>query len=217
MLRVLVVDDHPVVRDGLRAMLDGHPGIKIVGEAGTGEEAIQKAKQLEPDVVLTDIRMPDMSGIEVTRRIKAEQPGTAVIALTMYDSEVYMIEAIRAGAVGYLVKDCSRELLCHTINAAVRGGTMVRSDLLRRANQGPSRGWRQIRDETDHVVAERFTVRELDVLRLVVQGYTNKDIARELGLVEVTVKKHLQNIVGKLGVSDRTQAAVMAMRLGLVE
>ena len=217
-LGVVVVDDHPVVREGLRAMLDSDPGIEVIGEASSGEEAIEMATQLQPDVVLTDIRMPGMSGIEVTQRIKASLPGTAVIVLTMYDSEMYVVEALRAGAAGYLVKDSSRELLCHAINAVIDGGTMVRSGLLRQAIQGLLR-IPQPEEEPgeDRGVIERFTPRELDVLRLVAQGHANREIARELSLAEVTIKKHVQNIIGKLGASDRTHAAIVAVRMGLVE
>lgn len=217
-LRVMLVDDHPVVREGLRAMLEGDPGIQVVGEAVCGEEAVEKAVQLEPDVLLTDIRMPGMSGIEVTQRIKAALPGTAVIVLTMYDSEMYVVEALRAGAAGYLVKDSSRELLCHAINAVMDGGTIVRSGLLRQAIQGLLRLPQQVEDSgAERHLTERFTPRELDVVRLVTQGRANKEIARELNLAEVTVKKHVQSIIAKLGASDRTHAAIVAVRLGLAE
>lgn len=217
-LRLLVVDDHPVVRQGLRSMLSAEQGIEVVGEAASGEEAIEMASQMDPDVALVDIRMPGMSGIEVTRRIKAAWPGTAVILLTMYDSEMYVVEALRAGAAGYLVKDSSRELICHAINAVVEGGTMVRSGLLRRAIQGLTRAPRQPAEGQAHpVMTERFTARELDILRLVSQGRTNREIAGELNLAEVTVKKHVQSVISKLGVSDRTHAAIVAVRLGLVE
>jgi len=214
----MVVDDHPVVREGLRAMLSNEQDIKVIAEASSGEEAIEKVNQLEPDVVLTDIRMPGMNGIQVTQRIKAARPSTAVIVLTMYDSEMYVVEALRAGAAGYLVKDSSRELLCHAINAVADGGTMVRSSLLRQAIQGLLQIPRQLPEgQADSVVTERFTARELDVVRLVTQGYANREIASELNLAEVTVKKHVQSIIGKLGVSDRTHAAIMAVRMGLAE
>jgi len=199
-------------------MLSAERGIEVVGEAASGEEAIEMANQMDPDVALVDIRMPGMSGIEVPRRIKAAQPGTAVIVLTMYDSEMYVVEALRAGAAGYLVKDSSRELICHAINAVVEGGTMVRSGLLRRAIQGLVRAPRQpAAGKVDPVVTERFTARELDILRLVSQGRANREIAHELNLAEVTVKKHVQSVISKLGVSDRTHAAIVAVRLGLVE
>ncbi|MBF8266915.1 MAG: transcriptional regulatory protein degU [Dehalococcoidia bacterium] len=217
-LQVLLVDDHPVVREGLRSMLSGAPGIEVVGEAANGEEAIAMVNELSPQVVLTDIRMPGMNGIELTRGIKAERPNIAVIVLTMYDSEMYVVEALRAGAAGYLVKDSSRELLCHAISVVMDGGTMVRSSLLRQAIHGLSRGPRQVEDgQSDPQMIEQLTMRELDVLRLVAQGHANREIAWELNLAEVTVKKHVQSIIGKLGVSDRTHAAIVAVRRGLVE
>lgn len=199
-------------------MLAGDPGIQIIGEASSGGEAVEKAERLEPDVVLTDIRMPGMSGIEVTQRIKAAQPGIAVIMLTMYDSEMYVVEALRAGAAGYLGKDCSRELICHTVKGVVDGSTMVRSRLLQRAIQGMVRVPQHFKEQqVESAAAEHLTPRELEVLRLLVEGATNKRIAQRLRLAEVTVKKHVQRIIRRLGVSDRTHAAITAVRLRLAE
>jgi DNA-binding NarL/FixJ family response regulator len=216
-IKVLLVDDHTVVREGVRTMLSGEPDIVVVGEASSGEEALQKAQELEPHVVLMDIRMPGMSGIEATRRIKAVSPTTSVIMLTMYDSDMYVVEAIQAGAAGYLTKDVSRELLCHAVRSVMDGGTMVRSGLLRRAVaalQSASGGG----DRNPAVsLLEHLTPREMDVLKLLGQGYANKEICQELHLAEVTVKKHVQNVIQKLGASDRTHAAVQAVRLGLAE
>ncbi|MEE9199243.1 MAG: response regulator transcription factor [Dehalococcoidia bacterium] len=217
-VRVLVVDDHPVVREGLRAMLTGENGIEVVGEAANGEEAIEQSLRLEPDVALVDIRMPGISGIEVTERIKLAQPGTAVIILTMYDSEMYVVEAIRAGAAGYLLKDSTREILVRAIHSVVDGGTIVGSRLLHQAIEGLVRSSCRVRGGKDGLsVTERFTAREMDVLRHVAQGHANKQIGKHLNLAEVTIKKHVQSIIGKMGVSDRTHAAVLAVRLGLVE
>lgn len=218
---MLVVDDHPVVREGLRAILSGEPGIQVVGEAASGEEALEKADQLKPDVVLADIRMPGMNGIELTRRIKAAHPGIIVIVLTMYDRQAYVVEAIRAGAAGYLEKDSPAELLCRSIKAAAQGGSLIKSGLLRRAIQGlprvPGRPSLEGEGQAGPGVRRQLTARELQVLRLVAQGLTNKEIARDLDVAQETVKKHVQNITGKLGASDRTHAAIIAMRLGLVE
>ncbi len=217
-LRVLVVDDHPVVRQGLRAMIGGESRMEMIDEASSGEEALEKVSLLEPDVVLVDIRMPGMNGIEVTKRIKAARPDTAVILLTMYDSEVYVTEALRAGAAGYLVKDTPRELLLHAIDAAVSSGTIVRSGLLRQTVHGLLQEPRKLRKgQADVGFNERFTPRELEVVRLVAQGYPNRAIAKELSLAEVTVKKHVQSIIAKLGVSDRTQVAIMTIREELVQ
>lgn len=218
-LRILVVDDHPVVRDGIQTMLRGEADIEVVGAAGDGEEAMAKVDELKPDIVLMDIRMPGVSGIEATRRIKAQHPGVAVIVLTMYDSEMYVVEALRAGAAGYLVKDSTKELLCGAIRAVVSGGTMVRSGLLNQALKGGSPRTPELPgiNRSDLTVLEHLTAREMEVLRLVAQGMDNREICKELVLAEVTVKKHVQNIMAKLGVSDRTNAAIKAMRMGLVE
>ena len=216
--RILLVDDHPVVREGLRSMLSGDPRIEVVGEAVSGKDALEQVQKLEPDVVLTDILMPGMSGIEVTRQIKRLRPEIVVILLTMYDSKMYVMEGLRAGAAGYLVKDSSADFLRHAIDAAVNGGTIVRSSLLHQTIKGLVRGSNNIDNEPgDGPIEERFTRRELDVLRLIAEGYTNKEIATELSLAEITVKKHVQSIIAKLGVSDRTQAAISAARLGLVQ
>ena len=216
--RILVVDDHPVVREGVCAMLNGDPQLEVVGTSDSGKDALEKLYELEPDLVLLDILMPGMSGIEVTRQIKMARPTTVVILLTMYDSTMYVVEGLRAGASGYLVKDSSPEFVRHAIDAAINGGTIVRSGLLQQAIRGLPRGSKQSAgDQVDASVEQRFTMRELEVLRLVAEGSTNREIARELSLAEITVKKHVQSIISKLGVSDRTQAAITAARLGLVQ
>ncbi|MBI2855411.1 MAG: response regulator transcription factor [Chloroflexi bacterium] len=217
-LRLIVVDDHPVVREGLRVMLNGMSGFRVVGEAASGERAIDMAHQLKPHVVLTDIRMPDMSGIEVTRQIKTAYPSIVVIILTMYDSEMYILEALRAGAGGYLLKNCSSELLGDVVRMAMRGGTVVESGPLSRALRSLSRAHHQGKGVQDlPVVSEHFTAREWEVLAMMCQGSGNRDIAGALNLANVTVKKYVQSIIGKMGVSDRTSAAVAAVRMGLVE
>lgn len=217
-VRVVVVDDHPVVREGLCAMFHDAPGIAVVGAASEGEGAIELATRLEPDVVLMDIRMPGMSGIEALRRIKALRPCTAVIIITMYDTKTYLLEALGAGATGYLVKDSPVEIFCHAIHAAMGGYAVVKGDLLRQAIQGILRGGAEAGSQNlDSRLAQRLTPRELDVLRLVARGCLNKEIAKELSLAEVTVKKYVQSIMAKLAVSDRTNVALSAVRLGLVE
>ena len=216
-IKVLLVDDHTVVRDGVRTMLSSEPDFVVVGEASSGEEAVQRVHELEPHVVLMDIGMPRMSGIEAARRIKSARPTTSVIMLTMYDSDTYMVEAIRAGAAGYLTKDVSRDLLCHAVRSVVDGGTMVRSDLLKRAMEALLRAPAGKQEDSITSLVEHLTPRELDVLKLLAQGHGNKEICRELHLAEITVKKHVQSIIQKLGVSDRTHAAIRAVKLGLVE
>lgn len=216
-IKVLLVDDHPVVREGLRTMLSEEADIDVVGEASTGEEALQKVTELEPQVVLMDIRMPGMSGTEAARQVKELRPTTAVIMVTMYDSEMYVVEAIRAGAAGYLTKDASRELLCHSIRAVMDGATMVRSGLLRQAVEGLLKNPSGAAEKEGLALADGLTERERDVLRLLAQGYANKAIAAELYLAEITVKKYVQSVISKLGASDRTHAAVLGVRLGLAE
>lgn len=216
-ISVLLVDDHPVVREGLRTMLASEPDMEVVGEASSGEEALQKVGPLRPQVVLMDIRMPGMGGIAATQRIKEAQPTIAVIMLTMYDSEMYVVEAVRSGAAGYLLKDASRELMCHAVRAAVDGGVLIRSGLLRLASRGlggGAYGLAQVKEQPNDVA---LTPRELEVLRLLAQGHGNKEVARELYLAEVTVKKYVQAIIGKLNASDRTHAAIKALRLGIIE
>ena len=215
---MLVADDHPVVREGLRGMLNSDPTIDVVGEAANGEESVELVAQLNPDVVLMDIRMPHLSGIEATRRIKDLRPDVAVIMITMYDNRTFVVEALRAGAAGYLVKDSSRELFCHAINAVVDGCAIVRSDLLRQAIQGlTGRSQRPTVGDDGSRAADQLSPRELEILRLVSHGCLNKEIARELSLAEVTVKKYVHSVMAKLGVSDRTSAAITAVRLGLVD
>ena len=215
---MLVVDDHPVVREGLRGMLASDPAIDVVGEAANGEQSVELVEQLNPDVVLMDIRMPHLSGIEATRRIKDLRPNVAVIMITMYDNRTFVVEALRAGAAGYLVKDSSRELFCHAINAVVDGCAIARSDLLRQAIQGlVGRSQRPTVGEDGSRAADQLSPRELEILRLVSHGCLNKEIARELSLAEVTVKKYVHSVMSKLGVSDRTSAAITGVRLGLVD
>ncbi len=216
-INVLLVDDHTVVREGVRTMLSGEPGIVVVGEASSGEEAIQKVEELEPQVVLMDIRMPGMSGTEAARRIKSARPTTSVVMFTMYDSDMYVVEAIRAGAAGYLTKDVSRELLCHAVRSVVDGGSMVRSGLLKRAVDALTRAPAGKQQDSDGSLVEHLTPRELHVLRFLALGYGNKEICEELHLAEITVKKYVQSVIQKLGASDRTHAAVQAVRLGLVQ
>lgn len=216
-IKVLLVDDHMVVRQGIRAMLSGEADIIVVEEAATGQEGVQKALELEPQVVLMDIRMPDLSGTEAVKRIKDARPATSVIMLTMFDSDMYVVEAIKAGAAGYLTKDVSRELLCHAIRSVLDGGTMVRSGLLKRALDVMGRSSVRRIHNPDAPLIEHLTSRELDVLKLLARGSTNREICKELNLAEVTVKKYVQSLIQKLGVSDRTNAALQAVKLGLVE
>ena len=218
-IKVLLVDDHPVVREGLRTMLATTPDIEVVAEASDGLEAVEKANEHQPHVVLMDIRMPNLDGLEATRRIKSQLASTSVIVLTIYDNDAYVVDAVRAGAGGYLLKDASKDLLVHTIRAVNSGGMLIKTSLFREAILS-SANVSDDQSKEKHIDATALnglTARECEVLRLVVHGQSNKEIGRALSISEDTAKKHVQTILSKLGVSDRTQAAVKAVRAGLVE
>jgi len=218
-IKVLLADDHPVVREGLRTMLATAKDIEVVAEASDGQEAIDKVNEHQPDVVLMDLRMPNLDGLEATRRIKNQNPSIAIIVLTIYDNDAYIVDAVRAGAVGYLLKDTSRDLLIHAIRAVTSGGMLVKTSLLREAmlSLAGSPTSQHKAKVADSVKMEELTRREQDVLRLAVLGRSNKEIGQELSISEDTAKKHVQTIMLKMGVSDRTQAAVKAVRAGLFE
>jgi DNA-binding NarL/FixJ family response regulator len=209
-IKVLLVDDHPVVREGLCTILATAPDIEVVAEAGDGLEAVEKAIEHQPHIVLMDIRMPGLDGLEATQRIKNRLPSTSVIVLTVYDDDSYVVSAIKAGAGGYLVKDASKDLLIHTIRAVTSGGILIKTSLLREAIQGLTSAPAQSTG-----LLNKLTPREQQVLQLIVQGQTNKEIGQTLHISEDTTKKYVQSILLKLDVSDRTQAAVKAVRAGL--
>jgi len=217
-IKVLLADDHPVVRQGLHTMLASAPDIEVVAEAGDGFEAIEKTNKHQPDVVLMDLRMPNLDGLEATRRIKKQLPATAVIILTMYDKDGYVMDAVKAGAGGYLLKDASKDLLINTIRAVNSGGMLVKTSLLREAFRDlPATSDVQPLEKAPSIMTpSELTSREYDVLQLLTQGRSNKEIGRALCISEDTAKKHVQTIMLKLRVSDRTQAAVKAVRNGLV-
>ncbi len=213
-ITVLVADDHPMVREGLQSMLTA-PDIHIVGEASSGREAVQQVKALSPDVVLMDIRMPDMDGIGALQAINEAQLSTQVIMITTYQSTSYLLRALSAGAAGFVLKDIPRDDLLATVRAVAGGASRVDREFLKTA-------LRDLEDTQDMRVAETelpepLTPREMDVLRLLVEGLTNQTIAQTLVLSPGTVKGYLRPIFQKLNVSDRTQAAVKAIRLGMVK
>lgn len=219
MIRVLLVDDHPVVREGLRAMLREDPGLDVVGEAEDGPSALDAVDLLAPEVVLMDVRLPGTSGVEVAREVVRRHPATSVILLTVYESEFFLLEGLRAGAAGYLMKDSPAPLILQGIRAAAAGATVVARALLRRALGEVRELERLPEPHGPEPAALRggLTPRELEVLRLLSEGYGNRDISAALNLAEVTVKKHVQTLVRKLGARDRTHAAVQGARLGLLE
>ncbi len=203
-IRVLLADDHPVVRAGVTGMLATEPGLEIVGEAGSGEEAVDLARALRPDVILMDLRMPGGDGVSATRRIRAELPGTAVLVLTTYDTDADILRAVEAGAAGYLLKDLPRADLAAAIRAAARGETVL----------APAVAGRLLTRMRGGTAAEALSRREAAVLGLAARGLTNAEIGRELFISEATVKTHLARASAKLGVSGRTALVARAMQLG---
>ena len=204
-VRILIVDDHSVVRQGLQMFLGADPEIEIVGEARDGAEAIRLAQELKPDVVLMDLLMPVMDGIAATAVIRRELPDTEVVALTSVLEDASVVEAVRVGAIGYLLKDTEAQELRRAIKAAAAGQVQL----------SPKVAMRLMREVTGPEHPEPLTERETDVLRLLAQGHSNKEIARRLSVGEQTVKTHVGHVLHKLGVSSRTQAALHAVRIGL--
>jgi DNA-binding NarL/FixJ family response regulator len=205
-IRVLIADDHSVVRQGLRMFLNLDPEIEIVGEATTGEEALRLAREHRPDVVLMDLLMPGMGGVAATREMRAEMPDIEVIALTSVLEDEAVTGAIRAGAIGYVLKNTEADELRQAIKSAAAG----------QVHLSPEAAARLVREVQIPGSPEALTERETAVLRLVAKGQANKQVARELGIGEQTVKTHVSNILGKLQLQSRTQAALYAVERGLV-
>ncbi len=208
-IRILIADDHSVVRQGLRMFLGLDPDLEIIGEASDGAEAVKMAHALNPDVVLMDMLMPVMGGIEATQTIRRELPDTEVIALTSVLDDGSVVGAVKAGAIGYLLKDTQADELRRAIKAAAAGQVQL-------SPQAAARLMREVRTPDPPSVSE-LTEREGDVLRLIAQGKANKEIAMDLVIGEKTVKTHVSNILMKLGVQSRTQAALYAAQNGLAE
>lgn len=222
-IRVLLVDDQEIVRQGLTTILKYAPGIEVSGCAGDGKEAVALARTLRPDVVLMDLKMPRLGGIPATRRICAELPDTQVIILTTYDTDDLVFEGIKAGAKGYLLKDAASETLVEAIRGVMRGESRIDPSVARKvlkefqrlAAQAPAR--RPTLGSQDELIIESLTPREEDVLNLLVEGLSNKEIGARLHLTEGTIKNYVSNIIGKLQANDRTHAVVTALRRGLVD
>jgi DNA-binding NarL/FixJ family response regulator len=207
MIRILLADDHPVVRDGLRGMLASEADFEVIGEAASGLEAVRLTERERPDVVLMDLQMPEMDGATATAEIAARFPATRVLVLTTYDADADILRAVEAGATGYLLKDTPRERLFPAIRAAARGETVlaptVATRLVNRMRGGAA-------------AEEALTSREVEVLELVARGSSNLDIAATLFISEATVKTHLLHVFAKLGVDDRTAAVVAALERGII-
>ena len=214
-IKILIVDDHTMVRDGLVSMLGRQKDFAIVGEAGNGREAVEKAQDLGPDVILMDLRMPEMTGVEAMRAIGERDPDAKIIVLTTYDTDEYIFDAIEAGAKGYLLKDTSREELFSAVRAVHRGESQIEPGVaakvltrlaqLSRQNSDPNRSNDTLSD------------REIEVLQLIAGGSANKQIAAELTISESTVKTHVANIFQKLDVSHRTEAVTRALQRGIIK
>ncbi len=205
-IRVLIADDHSVVREGLRMFLGRDPELAVIGEAADGEEAVRMARQLRPDVVLMDLLMPLMDGIAATSAIRSELPETEVIALTSVLESAAVVGAVKAGAIGYLLKDTQAHELRRAIKAAAAGQVQL----------SPQASAYLVREVRAPETTGALTEREAEVLRLLAQGQSNKEIAQTLQIVEDTVKTHVKHILSKLGVQSRTQAALCAMRPGML-
>jgi DNA-binding NarL/FixJ family response regulator len=211
MIRVLICDDQAVVCEGLNAILSTAPGIEVAGLANNGQEALQQVERLHPDVVLMDLKMPVMNGIQATRSIRAQFPGVHVLVLTTYDLDEWVFDAIHSGAAGYLLKDTPRDELVAAIHGTADGKTFVDPTIAGKL-------FDRVRNDTlplDTELVKKLSERELDILNLLAAGMTNLEIAKALFLSDGTVRNYISSILEKLGVADRTQAALLATRAGM--
>lgn len=210
-IRILIADDHAVVREGLRSVIDTAPGMELVGEAKDGVEAVLKARSLQPDVIVLDLVMPRQDGIEAIGQIKGENPDARILVLTSFGEDETVFAAIKAGALGYLLKDSSPQILLQAISDVNRGESSLHPTIAHKLIQELNRPSRLPPAE------EPLTEREVDILSLVARGLSNQEIAEKLVIGERTVRNHVSNILGKLHLANRTQAALYALRAGLAE
>ena len=214
-IKILIVDDHALLRQGIKRVLNFEEDLEVIGEAGDGQEALARTLVLQPDIILLDLNMPNLSGLEVTRQLQAARSRTRIIALTIHDSDKYVLEMLRNGALGYLLKDVEPSMLIKAIHVVAGSDAFVYPQLAERIFGGLLEGedvnakaremWREGR-------AERLTPREMDVLSCIAKGFSNQDIAQALFVSEKTVKNHLTNIFRKLSVNDRTQALIYVLK-----
>jgi len=209
LIGVLVVDDHTVVRKGLCSLLRPKFGIEVLGEAGDGVEAVEKARSLRPDVILMDLVMPRKTGLDAIREIRRENPEARILVLTSFGEDVKVAAALRAGAMGFLLKDASLDDLVHAIHTVHRGNLQLPQELARKVMAG-------LYGLDDSAPVEQLTPREVDVLQCIARGMSNEEIAGELNITFWTVSAHVHSLLGKLGLSSRTQAALYAVEIGLV-
>ena len=214
-IKILLVDDQPLFREGLRTLLSVHSDFDVVGEAGNGEEALRLVRSLRPAVVLMDLQMPVLDGVAATRRLHTEQPDCRVIVLTTFDDDEMVFDGLRAGAVGYLLKDAPSEKLAEAIRVAARGETFLQPSVAAKVVAEFARLTRKT-SESAGSLTEPLSEREMEILRLIAKGASNREISGLLFLAEGTVKNHVTNILGKLDVRDRTQAAIKAKDSGLI-
>ncbi len=230
MTRVLLVDDQTLIRQGIRVLLMTEPGMEVIGEAANGKEALKLVEELRPEVVLMDVRMPEMDGVTATREITTAHPEIGVIILTTFDDEAYIFEGLRAGARGYLLKDISSEEMAEAVRVVAKGGALIQPSITRkvlsefaRLSGLPLSGQPLSGQPTAPPAAQRqaplaepLTERELEVLRCIAEGLSNREIAERLVITEGTVKNHVSNLIAKLDVRDRTQALLKAQEIGLL-
>jgi two-component system, NarL family, response regulator LiaR len=218
MIRILLADDHPIVREGLRTVLETQPEFEVIAEAASGDEALRLAIALQPDILLLDLEMPIMDGVETIRQIRQRQPSARIIVFTAFDNDERIIHAVQAGANGYLLKGAPREEIFKSIRITMEGGSLLQpviaSKLLRHVGQAEAR----ITTPQPQSIApyEALTERELEVLKLLAQGMPNKEIAAQLIISERTAKFHVSAIMGKLGATNRTEAVALAAQKGLI-
>jgi DNA-binding NarL/FixJ family response regulator len=214
-IRILLVDDQRLMREGLHILMELEPDLEVVGEADNGEAALRAYEKLLPDVVLMDVRMPGMDGVEATWRLCERWPRARIVILTTFDDDEYVFEALRAGALGYLLKDVSGHDLAHAVRTVAAGGALIEPSVAAKVVAEFARVAPPARD-AGAGLAEPLSEREVAILRLLAAGLTNRQIADRLSLAEGTVKNYVTGILGKLGVRDRTQAAIRARELGLM-
>jgi DNA-binding NarL/FixJ family response regulator len=215
-IRVLLVDDQALFREGLETLLSVHKDIQVVGQASNGQEAVDVAAKIQPDVVLMDVRMPILDGVRATNLVRQALPDCRVIVLTTFDDDEYVFDALRAGAVGYLLKDVASARLVEAIRATARGESILEPSVAAKVIAEFTRVSSMVPSAQTEQLVEPLSERESEILAWIARGYSNREIASQLFIAEGTVKNHVTHILGKLGVRDRTQAALKARELGLL-